>query len=104
MATILLLYSSVYGQSRRICERIAARLGERGERATVAALTDPALDPSAFDAIVVGASIKHGKHHPTVLEYLRRHRAVLNPGPARCSRSTWWRASPPRTPRRPIRT
>jgi len=81
MATILLLYSSVYGQSRRICERIAARLGERGERATVAALTDPALDPSAFDAIVVGASIKHGKHHPTVLEYLRRHRAVLQSRP-----------------------
>ncbi len=82
MAHTLLLYSSVYGLSRRICERIAARLSAQGERATVAALTDPGVDPAAFDGIVIGASIKHGKHHPTVLPFLRQHQALLEARPS----------------------
>jgi menaquinone-dependent protoporphyrinogen oxidase len=82
MANTLLLHSSVYGLSRRICERIAARLTERGERSVVAALTDAAVDPAAFDCIVIGASIKHGKHHPTVLDYFRRHQGLLQARPS----------------------
>ncbi len=82
MASTLLLYSSVFGLSRRICERIAARLTAAGERTTVAALTDTSVDPAAFDAIVIGASIKHGKHHPTVLPFLRLHRALLDSRPS----------------------
>lgn len=82
MPRFLLLYSSVYGLSRRICERLAERLAERGLSAQVAALTDPAINPAEFDAIVVGASIKHGKHNPSVLEFIRRHQAVLEAKPS----------------------
>jgi menaquinone-dependent protoporphyrinogen oxidase len=82
MAHILFLYSSVFGLSRRICERLAARVTAQGERATVAALTDASVDPGAFDAIVIGASIKHGKHHPTVLPFLRQHQALLESKPS----------------------
>jgi menaquinone-dependent protoporphyrinogen oxidase len=82
MAQLLFLYSSVFGLSRRICERLAARVTAQGERATVAALTDAGVDPGAFDAIVIGASIKHGKHHPTVLPFLRQHQAVLESKPS----------------------
>jgi menaquinone-dependent protoporphyrinogen oxidase len=77
MARTLLLYSSVYGLSRQICERIAALLAAGGAQPTVMALTDPAVDLGAHDAIVIGASIKHGKHQPTVLEFIRRHQAAL---------------------------
>lgn len=82
MAKTLLLYSTVYGQSRRICERMAARLEAAGQLARVAELTDPQLDPAAFDAIVIGASVKHGKHQPTVLPFIRRHQAVLEARPS----------------------
>jgi menaquinone-dependent protoporphyrinogen oxidase len=82
MANTLLLYSSVYGLSRRICERISARLAAQGETTHVAALTDTTVDPSAFDAIVIGASIKHGKHHPSVLPFLRQHQAMLESKPS----------------------
>lgn len=82
MANTLFLYSSVYGLSRRICERIAARLQAQGETTQVAALTDTTVDPSAFDAIVIGASIKHGKHHPSVLPFLRQHQAMLASKPS----------------------
>jgi menaquinone-dependent protoporphyrinogen oxidase len=82
MSSTLLLYSTVYGQSRRICERIASRLEAAGGHATVAALTDTTVDPATFDRIVIGASIKHGKHQPTVLEFIRRHRALLEAKPS----------------------
>lgn len=82
MATTLFLCSSVYGLSRRICERIAARLTAQGETTHVAALTDTTVDSSAFDAIVIGASIKHGKHHPSVLPFLREHQALLESRPS----------------------
>ena len=68
MASTLLLYSSVYGLSKKICERIQASLAQRGAQADVAPLVGHAVDPKAYDAIVLGASIKHGKHHPSVLE------------------------------------
>jgi menaquinone-dependent protoporphyrinogen oxidase len=82
VANILLLYSTVYGLSKQICERIQASLERKGERAEVAPLVGNSVDPAAFDAIVIGASIKHGKHHPSVLEFIRAHRALLEAKPS----------------------
>jgi menaquinone-dependent protoporphyrinogen oxidase len=82
VANFLLLYSTNYGLSRRICERIAATLTARGEHADVAALTEGKADPAAYDAIVIGASIRHGKHHPSVLEFIRNRRALLESRPS----------------------
>lgn len=82
MAGTLLLYSSVYGLSRRICETIQASLARRGVAADVAPLVGHTVDPAAYDAIVIGASIKHGKHHPSVLEFIRARRALLEATPS----------------------
>jgi menaquinone-dependent protoporphyrinogen oxidase len=73
----LLLYSTNYGLSKRICERIQANLQQRGLQSTVAAITDGGVDSDAYDAIVIGASIRHGKHSPAVLEFIRLHQALL---------------------------
>lgn len=82
MARILFLYSSVYGQTRRICERMQARLAALGHATEVAAIDAPGHDPGDFDAIVIGASIRHGKHNPAVLEYIHRHLAMLQAKPS----------------------
>ena len=81
MAHTLLLYSTNYGLSKRICERIASSLLARGALCTVAAITDE-VDPAAFDAIVIGASIRHGKHSPAVLEFIRARHALLAARPS----------------------
>jgi menaquinone-dependent protoporphyrinogen oxidase len=73
----LLLYSTNYGLSKRICERIQANLQQRGVQSTVAAITDGGVDSAAYDAIVIGASIRHGKHNPAVLEFIWAHQALL---------------------------
>lgn len=82
MPHTLLLYSTNFGLSKRICERIQASLQKRGDQATVASITDGAIDPARFDAIVIGASIRYGKHSPTVLEFIRAHQALLESKPS----------------------
>jgi len=82
MASTLLLYSSAYGLSKQICERIQAHLAQRGQRADVAPLVGPGVDPGDYDAIVLGVSIKHGKHHPSVLEFIRANTSLLDRKPS----------------------
>jgi len=82
VANTLLLYSTNYGLSKSICERIQASLQRRGERAEVHRWSAHAR-PQSFDAIVIGASIRHGKHSPAVLEFIRAHRALLESSRAR---------------------
>ena len=82
MATTLLLYSTNYGLSQKICERIAARVVKEGGQATVAPLVGHAVDPKGFDAIVLGCSIRHGKHNPAVLEFIRANKALLESKPS----------------------
>lgn len=81
MARILLLCWSGYGQTRRICERIQTLVNARGHVVDVAAL-DSGADLAAYDAVVIGASIRHGKHDPSVLAFIRRHQPLLASKPS----------------------
>ncbi len=71
MSRILLLYASVEGQTTMIAERIAHTLREQAHSVDMLpADTDPTqLDPVAYDAVMVGASIHYG-HHPAYLRKL----------------------------------
>ncbi len=82
MARILFLYSSFYGQARKVCERLGSRLAERGHAAEFVSIAEPGPDPAGYDAIVIGASIRHGKHNPAVLEFINKHRALLEAKPS----------------------
>ncbi len=81
MAKTLLLYSTNYGLSKKICETIQASLAKRGEGAEVVPLVGHTVDPKVYDAIVIGASIRHGKHSPAVLEFIRANQPLLESKP-----------------------
>jgi menaquinone-dependent protoporphyrinogen oxidase len=81
VANILLLHQGVYGHTRRICERLQTELAGLGHTADVVAL-DQVHDLAPYDTIVIGASIRHGKHNPAVLEFIRKHQAVLESRPS----------------------
>jgi menaquinone-dependent protoporphyrinogen oxidase len=82
VARILFLYSSVYGQARKVCERIRSNLAASGHSADVVPIDEAGTDPSSYDAIVIGASIRHGKHNPAVMEFILRHQALLEARPS----------------------
>jgi len=84
MPRILLLYASTEGQTASIAERIARTLRQRGHSvdALPADSVHGKIEPSAYDGVVVGASIHYG-HHPAYLRALiRRHRDALAARPS----------------------
>lgn len=84
MSRILILYATTEGHTACIVERIAQRLRHAGYSVeTQRADTVPVvLDLTAYDGVIVGASIHYG-HHPRYLRTLvRRHYAALAARPS----------------------
>lgn len=78
MARILILYSSTDGQTRKISHRLQQVIEHQGHQATVAPVQDePGLDLQSFDKIVIGASIRYGRHSPQVVEFINRNEELL---------------------------
>lgn len=82
VANILLLYSTVYGHTVKISEFIQADAAVRGDTVTMRPLDEGAADGDGFDAIVIGASIRHGKHNPAVAEFARANLGLLQRRPS----------------------
>jgi len=82
MAKFLLLYSTVDGHTRTICERLVGRIEARGHEVSVVSFdSDGGEDPARFDRIVIGASVRYGKHRENVLQFFRRHGQTLQQQP-----------------------
>jgi len=77
MANILIAYSSVYGYTRKVCELLEAELKGGGLRVTLVPLAEAAAQLERSDVVVIGASIRYGKHNPAVTEFIRAHQALL---------------------------
>lgn len=74
MQKLLLLCSTVDGHTRGICERMAENLEGRGLHPTIQELTPAAsANLSRYDAVVIGASIRYGKHRPEVKQFIEGH-------------------------------
>jgi menaquinone-dependent protoporphyrinogen oxidase len=79
MARILIVYSTTDGHTLRICDRLRELLEPPGHQVTlvpVAEVADAELE--SYDTIVVGASIRYGRHRPAVVEFIDRNAGVLN--------------------------
>lgn len=82
MASVLFVYSTVDGQTRRICERLGERVAETGHSVTLFELTvDEQPDPDTADCVVLGGSIRYGKHRPELAAFIDRHRNTLESKP-----------------------
>ncbi len=82
MANILVVYSSTDGHTIKICARLQQQLEADAHRVTLADVADSgSLRLEDFDKIVVGASIRYGKHRPLVFDFIARHQAILDSRP-----------------------
>ena len=79
MATILLLYSTTDGHTLKICARIQEVIEQQAHQVTLAPVSDSRdIDLGSFDQIVIGASIRYGKHSPLVLDFINRNARLLD--------------------------
>src|SRR5210317_2644792 len=82
MAKVLLLYSTTDGHTVEICKRLASVIENAGDTVEIENLKDgPTLEGRDFDKIVIGASIRYGKHQPLVYEFIKTNQATLEAHP-----------------------
>ncbi len=82
MAKILILYSTTDGHTIEICKRIGKTAQALGDEVQLKDLKDnPELPAGSFDKIVIGASIRYGKHQVLVNEFIEKHQATLESHP-----------------------
>lgn len=79
MANILIIYSTTDGHTLKICQRLQQVIEQQSHRVTLCAIQDwQGIDLSGFDKIVIGASIRYGKHSPLVFDFVRRNQQLLD--------------------------
>ncbi len=78
----LILYSTVDGHTLRICERIRDILERHAhEVALVDVERSPTFDIGSFDTVVIGASIRYGRHRREVIDFINANAARLQEKP-----------------------
>ena len=78
MAKILFVYSSTDGQTQKISHFLQKILELQGHLVEVVSIDDAAhADPMLFDKIVIGASIRYGKHSPQIYQFIKRNQPIL---------------------------
>ena len=79
MTRILIAYSTTDGHTREICNRLRAVIEQQAHQVTLVPVGEVAdADLEHCDKIVVGASIRYGRHRPAVVEFIARNAEVLN--------------------------
>ena len=82
MAKVLILYSTTDGHTIEICNRLSTVIEGAGDAVDLRNLAEtPSLDGLEFDKIVIGASIRYGKHQKVVNEFIARNQAMLEAHP-----------------------
>ncbi len=78
MANILILYSTTDGHTREICRRLEQVLEALGRQVSVRAIDSGPVALETFDTIVLGASIRYGRHAKQVYRFIDSHRELLD--------------------------
>tara|TARA_Y100000768_G_scaffold293505_1_gene227398 strand:+ start:108 stop:629 length:522 start_codon:yes stop_codon:yes gene_type:complete len=77
MSGSLILYSSTDGHTKTICERIK-NFSKNKEMIKIIPLEEANLDLSTFDKIIIGASIRYGRHSKELYKFIRLNKEILN--------------------------
>lgn len=79
MARVLIVYSTTDGHTLRICGRLRELLEPQGHQVNLVPVAQAAdAELESYDKIVVGASIRYGRHSPAVVDFMNRNAELLN--------------------------
>jgi len=79
MANILIIYSTTDGHTRKICSHLQRVIENQSNRVTVVSVIDAGeFDLDSFDKIVIGASIRYGKHSPEIYAFIKENSQALD--------------------------
>jgi len=78
MSRILIIYSTTDGQTLKICQRLQTLLSPTHQLQLQAIDEIEAVDLAEFDKIVIGASIRYGRHNPKVAAFIAGNTQLLD--------------------------
>jgi menaquinone-dependent protoporphyrinogen oxidase len=80
---VLVLYATTDGQTARIAERIAARISASGYAVTVRDVRaiEALWEIETHEAVIVGGSVRYGRHSKALIERVRASREELGKRP-----------------------
>lgn len=82
MNSVLIIYSTTDGHTLEICQRIQRIVEALGDQVTLVPVDSAsAIDLKGVDKIVIGASIRYGKHNRAVYDFIDRHAQDLDSKP-----------------------
>ncbi len=78
MSKSLIIYSSTDGHTKTICERIINFTNHKDIVKIIPLNEVSKFEISEFDKIVIGASIRYGKHSKELYRFIRTNKSVLD--------------------------
>ena len=74
----LIIYSTTDGHTKKICNYISEKLEQNFKSTIISLDKSENIDLTKYDLIIVGASIRYGKHKPELYSFIHRNLTQLN--------------------------
>ncbi len=81
MNKILIVYATTDGHTREICERLQQVIETQGNQVQLLSVDQPHPDLTQYDKIVVGGSIRYGKHSKRIYDFVKKNQQLLDSKP-----------------------
>ena len=79
MANFLIIYSSTDGHTVKICSVLRTVIQANAHQVTVVSVEDSVrVDLQTYDTIIVGASIRYGKHNQQITNFINSNQLILD--------------------------
>ncbi|QEP41879.1 menaquinone-dependent protoporphyrinogen IX dehydrogenase [Ectothiorhodospiraceae bacterium BW-2] len=74
MSKILIIFSTTDGHTQKICSRLQEIIENSNNQVTLSPISEAdSIDLNSFDKIVIGASIRYGKHSPEIYKFINNN-------------------------------
>lgn len=82
MKKIVIIYSTTDGHTREICSHLQKIIEQENNKVTLIPIEDASeVELNKFNIIVIGASIRYGKHSKKIYEFISNHQKTLDEKP-----------------------
>ena len=78
MKKALIIYSTIDGQTKNICTKLREYSGKKNSIDLFSINETEKIDLLSYKKIVLGASIRYGKHNQKVFDFVRNYKDILD--------------------------
>ena len=77
-AKIGIIYASIDGQTKKICEYIKSKLDTQNNIVEIISIDNFEKTISEYKILIIGSSIRYGKHHKSIYQFINSHNTELS--------------------------